>query len=62
MGIVRMIKSPSIERESVDIAPQYGMPGTVAWRRYDSISGIKALKAVFRLNNWEIMDRPQRIP
>jgi len=62
MGIVRMIKSPSIERESVDIASQYGMPGTVAWHRHDSIRGIKALKAVFRLNNWEIMDRPQRIP
>ena len=57
-----MIKSPSIERDSVDIAPQYGMPGGVAWRGYDSISGIKALKAIFRLNNWEIMDRLQRIP
>jgi hypothetical protein len=62
MSIARMIKSPSIGHGPVDIAPQYGMPGTVAWRHFDSSSGIKALKAIFRLKNWEIMDRSERIP
>jgi hypothetical protein len=62
MGIVRAIKSPSIEHPEAVIASQYGLPGTTARHRRDSLNRIKVLKEIFRLKNWEIVDRPERIP